>query len=74
MQRIITGKQQNQFTSCDETMKRALNMQTIGTIGTKENQQLSHEGFSLKHTSVWIRINCTGQIVEIPNFLCFHCI
>ena len=29
MQCIITGKQPNQLTNCDETMKRALNTQTV---------------------------------------------
>ena len=48
MQCIITGKQPNQFTNCDEAMNKALITQTVRVI---EKPQLSHGGPSLRHRS-----------------------
>ena len=48
MQCIITGKQPNYLTYCDETKKRALNSQTVIA---KENPHLSLGGPSLRQTS-----------------------
>ena len=47
MQCIITWKQPNQSTNCDEAKKMALNAQAISA---KENLQLSHGGSSLRQT------------------------
>ena len=55
MQCIITGKQPNQLTNCDKTMKRALNSQTVRA---KETPQLSHGGRS------FIQISGTGLPIK----------
>ena len=58
MQCIITVKQPNQFTNCDETKKRTLNTHTVRA---KEKPRLIHGGPSLVQSS---STNAAGNILN----------